>query len=95
MRHLLNPDISWDSSRIGAKVRGYKARREGDEGIFNDMSSRPNKRNVVDMHLCVDAVESHEISGLNAFNDSDFIFLKLADEIKTLYFFQFPVLPNI
>ena len=42
------------------------ARREGDAGIFDNMSRRPNKRNEVDMHLCVDAVESHEISGLRA-----------------------------
>ena len=50
------------NQRKGAWIQG--ARREGDAGILDDMSSRPIRRNAVDMRLCADAVESHEISGL-------------------------------
>jgi len=32
-------------------------RSEDDEGILNNMSSRPNKRNAVDMPACAAAVE--------------------------------------
>ena len=51
---------SW---RKGAWIQD--ARSEGDAGILHNMSSRPNKRNAVDMPLCADAVESYEISGLD------------------------------
>ena len=47
--------------RKDAWIQG--ARSEGDAGIFKDMSRSPNKRNAVDVRLCADAVESHEISG--------------------------------
>ena len=54
-----NPDISCRfvaSRRKWAWIQG--ARREGDEGIWNNMSRRPNKRNAVGMPSCADAVES-------------------------------------
>jgi len=57
--------------RKGAWIQG--ARSEGDAGILDNMSSRPNKRNAVDMHLCADAVESHEISGLTRFNMDKYV----------------------
>jgi len=54
-----SPDISW-----GFVARAYKrawiqgARSEGDDGIFFNMSRRPNKRNAVDMPCCAPAVET-------------------------------------
>ena len=33
------------------------ARSEGDEGIFDNMSMRPNKRKAVDMPYCAPVVE--------------------------------------
>ena len=57
--------------RKGAWIQG--ARREGDAGILDDMSSRPIRRNAVDMRLCADAVESHEISGLIYQANSQFV----------------------
>ena len=42
-------------ARKRAWIQG--ARRDGDEGIFDNMSRRPNKRNAVDMPYCAHAVE--------------------------------------
>ena len=55
----ISPDISYRfvaRRRKGAWIQG--ARREGDEGILDNMSRRPNKRNAVDMPDCADVVES-------------------------------------
>ena len=56
---VLSPEISWGfvaRQRKGAWIQG--ARSEGDEGILDDMSRRPNKRNAVDMPHCVAVVEA-------------------------------------
>ena len=42
-------------ARNSAWIQG--ARSEDDDGIFDNMSRRPNKRNAVDMPYCTPAVE--------------------------------------
>ena len=56
---LINPDISWGFvTRLRKRAWIQGARREGDAGIFDNMSRSPNKRNAVDMPDCADAVET-------------------------------------
>ena len=54
----INPDISWGFVARACKSAWIQgARSEGDEGILDNMSRRPNKRNAVYMTSCAPAVE--------------------------------------